>query len=73
MTNLLGFPLRGGIPGELLHEPEPIDDNGLLVTEFSNTFRSMAVAETAFLVSAHGRFGNDKVNQAIVDADRARL
>ena len=68
MAYLLGFFFACGIPGEFFFESKAIEDNGFLLTKFLNPASAVTMAEAAVFASAHRRFENYEVDQAIIDA-----
>ena len=73
MTNLPGFLFAGGIPWELFFQSQPINDDRLLAAVFADAFRAVPVTKAAVFHTTHGRIGNNKVDQAIIDANRSTL
>ena len=73
MAHLAGFFLARGVPREFFLEAETVDDDGFFLAELANAGGAMTVAEAAVFAPAHGRFGDDKVDQTVVDADRAAV
>ena len=73
VAHLPGFFLGRGIPREFLFETETVDDDGFLLAILANAFGAVTVAKAAVFAPAHGRLGNDEIDQAVVDADRAAV
>lgn len=69
MTDLSRFLFTGRIPGELFFKAQTVGHNSLLAAIFADSLGAVPMAEAAVFDTAHGRLGNDVVNQAIVDAD----